>query len=47
MVGDSDNDLEGFTFTKRGILIGPGNERLKQAAWKQVASLMDIEPILL
>lgn len=46
-VGDSANDIEAFRYTKRGILVGRGNDELRKAAWKQVESLKEIEDILL
>jgi len=46
-VGDSSNDLDAFVFTRHGILVGTGNEKLKKAAWKQVGKLKEIETILL
>lgn len=45
-IGHSSNDLEAFLYTKRGILIGKGNEELIAASWKQVATLKEILPIL-
>lgn len=46
-VGDSANDLEVFRYTKRGILVGLGNEKLRQAAWKRVDTIQEIVSILL
>lgn len=45
-VGDSDNDIEVFMKTKRGIAVHSFNEELKNAAWKTVESLNDIKKIL-
>ncbi|MEK9176690.1 MAG: HAD-IB family phosphatase [Patescibacteria group bacterium] len=45
-VGDSRNDLAAFTATGRGILVGEGNEDLRRAAWKRVATLSEILKIL-
>ncbi len=41
-VGDSRNDLEAFTATGRGVLIGEGNEELRRAAWKRIGGLNEI-----
>ena len=46
-IGDSTNDLEAFRFTNHGILVGEGNENLRQACWKHVRTLSDVLPILL
>lgn len=46
-VGDSMNDRESFLFTKRGILVGRGNEALRKASWRQVETLPEIIPLLL
>lgn len=46
IVGDSSNDMEAFRLTGRGILVGKGNEKLENVAWKQVENLKDIENIL-
>jgi HAD superfamily phosphoserine phosphatase-like hydrolase len=45
-VGDSKNDIEGFRYTGRGILVGKGSEELKEAAWKQVHALPEVLGIL-
>lgn len=45
-VGDSINDIEGFRFTGRGILVGEGTEALRAAAWKQVDALPEILEVL-
>jgi phosphoserine phosphatase len=45
-VGDSRNDLDAFTATGRGILIGEGNEDLRRAAWRRVSTLSEIPEIL-
>lgn len=45
-VGDSINDIEGFRFTRRGILVGNGSEDLRSAAWKQVGALPELLNIL-
>lgn len=45
-VGDSSNDREAFLYTKRGILVGKGNEELKKASWMWINSLKEIESIL-
>lgn len=44
-VGDSRNDLEIFTISKKGILIGD-YEKLKPFAWKQVQNLKEIIELL-
>ncbi len=46
-VGDSKNDLDAFHHTGKGILIRNGNDDLREAAWKRVGVLKDIESILL
>ncbi|MBX9765180.1 HAD-IB family phosphatase [Patescibacteria group bacterium] len=45
-VGDSINDIEGFRYTGRGILVGEGTEELRRAAWKQVDALPEVLGIL-
>ena len=45
-VGDSRNDLEAFRLTKHGILVGKGNDELREAAWKQIDSLDELLTIL-
>ncbi len=46
-VGDSDNDLEAFRFTGRGILVGNGNDTLRNTAWKQIHALHELPQLLL
>ncbi len=46
-VGDSSNDLDAFLFTGRGVLIGQGNEKLRQVCWKQIGSINQLLPLLL
>lgn len=45
-VGDSKNDIEGFRYTGRGILVGNGLEELRSSAWKQVDALPEVLGIL-
>lgn len=45
-VGDSINDIAGFRYTGRGVLVGKGTEELKSAAWKHVAHLNEVLDIL-
>lgn len=45
-IGDSVNDIEGFRYTGRGVLVGKGTEDLKAAAWKQVSALSELLGIL-
>ncbi len=47
-VGDSDNDIELFTATKRGVLLqgGSENEALKAAAWKTITNLSEVRVII-
>jgi len=45
-VGDSENDLEAFKLTERGIAIYPYDEKLGNVAWKTVRSLSEIKDIL-
>ena len=45
-VGDSENDIEAFKATKRGIAVKAENEELKKAAWRTVDSLSKIKDII-
>jgi HAD superfamily PSPase-like hydrolase len=45
-VGDSENDIEAFKFTKHGIAINSANEELKKVSWRVINSLLDIKNIL-
>ncbi len=45
-IGDSDNDLKAFEYTKHGILYGPSDARLEKSAWKRVDDLREIINIL-
>ncbi|MBY0539264.1 HAD family phosphatase [Patescibacteria group bacterium] len=45
-VGDSINDIEGFRYTGRGVLVGNGTEELRGAAWKQVSVLPELLHII-
>jgi HAD superfamily phosphoserine phosphatase-like hydrolase len=45
-IGDSDNDIEAFKATGRGIAVYTTSEELKRAAWKVVNSLIEIKEIL-
>lgn len=41
--GDSDNDLEAFKLTGRGIAVEPFPESLRPVAWKTVKELSEIK----
>lgn len=45
-VGDSINDIAGFEYTGRGVLVGEGTEALRASAWKQVGALTEVLGIL-
>lgn len=45
-IGDSDNDIKAFEFTKHGILYGSKRLDLEKHAWKRVEDLRDIKKIL-
>lgn len=45
-IGDSKNDLAAFEYTRRGILVGGGDENLRRNAWRRVSSLKEIYDIL-
>ena len=45
-IGDSENDIEIFKETRKGIAVHSFNEDLKEVAWKKVESLSEIERIL-
>jgi len=45
-VGDSENDIEVFKATGHGIAVHSTNEKLKEAAWRVVDSLLEIKDIL-
>lgn len=45
-VGDSENDIEVFKATKRGIAVDSSNEELKKISWRVVDSLLEIKNIL-
>jgi hydroxymethylpyrimidine pyrophosphatase-like HAD family hydrolase len=45
-VGDSENDLEAFKLTGKGIAVEPFSEILRPAAWKNVKNLSEIKEIL-
>jgi len=42
-VGDSENDIEVFQETGKGIAVNSNNEKLKEVAWKTVDSLLEIK----
>ncbi len=44
--GDSENDLEAFRLTGRGIAVEPYSEALRPVAWKTVKSLAEVCEIL-
>lgn len=45
-VGDSDNDLKAFEYTKHGILYGSNQPELEKFAWKRAEDLREIIGIL-
>lgn len=44
--GDSENDLEAFRLTGRGIAVEPYSDVLRPVAWKTVKSLAEVRAIL-
>ncbi len=45
-IGDSDNDIKAFEFTKHGILYGDKRLDLQKHSWKNVSDLRDVIKIL-
>lgn len=45
-VGDSDNDIAAFKFTKHGVLYKSKNENHKKLAWKTIENLLEIKDII-
>ena len=45
-IGDSENDIEAFVETGRGIAIHNENDELKNVAWKVIENLEDIRTVI-